>query len=254
MFRSLRFRLPALFLLGIVLAAVVATLIAVRFFQSYTRTHAASSCVRSRRGSCSCTRSRPGSGTCPSQNLQLALGGDEMFWVPVVPGASLLAGPLPELPRDAVPARRHLGGGKPPAFDLHVRQRVVSRASAQVVTARPGSRRARSSSRSPNPRCATAGSSCAASSRSRSGSGSRWSGILVVYFSRRIARPLEALTAAADEVAAGHYDVARPERTAAAARSSGSRRGSARWRRGSRSRRSCPATSSCPSRTSCARR
>src|ERR1051325_4251760 len=39
--RSLRFRLPALFLLGILLAGVVATLIAARFFQSYTRTHAA---------------------------------------------------------------------------------------------------------------------------------------------------------------------------------------------------------------------
>ena len=42
MLRSLRFRLPALFLLGIVLAAVVATLIAVRFFQSNTRAAAAS--------------------------------------------------------------------------------------------------------------------------------------------------------------------------------------------------------------------
>ena len=40
MFRSLRFRIPALFLLGIVLAGVVATLIAVTFFQSYTRSHA----------------------------------------------------------------------------------------------------------------------------------------------------------------------------------------------------------------------
>ena len=41
MLRSLRFRLPALFLVGIVLAAIVATLIAVRFFQSNTRSHAA---------------------------------------------------------------------------------------------------------------------------------------------------------------------------------------------------------------------
>src|SRR5207244_11210723 len=38
-------------------------------------------------------------------------------------------------------------------------------------------------------------------------------GILVLYYSRRIARPLEELAAAADEVAAGHYDVAVPERT-----------------------------------------
>ena len=34
---SLRFRLPALFLLGIVLSGIVAALIALRLFQSYTR-------------------------------------------------------------------------------------------------------------------------------------------------------------------------------------------------------------------------
>ena len=34
---SLRFRLPALFLLGIALAGIVAALIALRLFQDYTR-------------------------------------------------------------------------------------------------------------------------------------------------------------------------------------------------------------------------
>jgi signal transduction histidine kinase len=38
-------------------------------------------------------------------------------------------------------------------------------------------------------------------------------GALVVYFSRRIVRPLEALTAAADEVALGHYQIELPKRT-----------------------------------------
>jgi two-component system sensor histidine kinase BaeS len=38
-------------------------------------------------------------------------------------------------------------------------------------------------------------------------------GIIVFYVARRITRPLETLTAAADEVAAGHYHVALPERT-----------------------------------------
>jgi signal transduction histidine kinase len=37
MFRSLRFRLPALFLVGIVLAGLISTLIAVKLFQDYTR-------------------------------------------------------------------------------------------------------------------------------------------------------------------------------------------------------------------------
>ena len=40
MLGSLRFRLPAFFLLGIVLAGVVATIISIRFFQSYTRARA----------------------------------------------------------------------------------------------------------------------------------------------------------------------------------------------------------------------
>ena len=38
MFRSLRFRLPALFLAAIALAGLVASLIALRLFQDYTRT------------------------------------------------------------------------------------------------------------------------------------------------------------------------------------------------------------------------
>ncbi len=38
-------------------------------------------------------------------------------------------------------------------------------------------------------------------------------GVLVVYYSRRIAGPLEELASAADEVAGGNYDVAVPERT-----------------------------------------
>ena len=40
-------------------------------------------------------------------------------------------------------------------------------------------------------------------------------GVLVIYLARRIAEPLEALAAAADEVAAGHYDVAVPAHTGA---------------------------------------
>src|SRR5438270_894899 len=40
MFHSLRFRLPALFLAGIVLAGLVSTAIAIRLFQSYARDQA----------------------------------------------------------------------------------------------------------------------------------------------------------------------------------------------------------------------
>jgi signal transduction histidine kinase len=208
--RSLRFRLPALFLLGMLLAAVVATLIAVRFFQSYTRTHAADELRAESAGIVRLYRNQAGIGHVSLRRLQSALGGDEVFWVPVVQGGSLLAGPLPKLPRSAVPSSVFLGG-KPPAFDLHTAQGSYL-AVGQVVQLGPK----------------TAGALVVA--EHESALRSRWIQlvqelalafgigiplvcILVVYFTRRITRPLEALTAAADEVAAGHFDVAVPERT-----------------------------------------
>ena len=76
MLGSLRFRLPALFLLGIVLAAVVATLIAVRFFQSYTRTHAAAELRGESAGIVQLYEQKAGIGHVAVENLNLALGGD----------------------------------------------------------------------------------------------------------------------------------------------------------------------------------
>ncbi len=210
MLRSLRFRLPALFLLGIVLAGVVATLIAVHFFQRNTRSHAASELRAESAGIVQLYERQAGVGHVSLANLQLALGGDKVFWVPVVPGASLLAGPLPELPRSAIPVAE-LQGAKPPTFDLHAQSgsylgvaQVVRLSKVRVgalVVAEPES-----------------------ALRSRwlqlawelalaFGIGIPVAGILVVYFSRRITRPLDALTAAADEIAGGHYAVALPERT-----------------------------------------
>jgi signal transduction histidine kinase len=208
--RSLRFRLPALFLLGVVLAAVVATLIAVRFFQGYTRTHAATELRAESAGIGQLYEQKAGVGRVSLKNLKVALGKDRVFWVPAVRGGSLLVGPLPRVPRSAVPLAK-LGGHKSPAFDLNLPSgsyfgvaRVVHLgriAAGAIVVAEPESEL-----------------------RNRwlqlvwelalaFGIGIPVAGILVVYFSQRIARPLEALTTAADEVAAGHYDVALPERT-----------------------------------------
>src|SRR5690349_10150877 len=120
MLGSLRFRLPALFLLGIVLTAVVATLIAVRFFQSYTRTHAATELRGESAGIVRLYEGQAGVGHVSLRNLELPLRGDRVYWIPAVPGATLLAGPLPELPRSAVPLAKLLAG-ESPAFDLHTR-------------------------------------------------------------------------------------------------------------------------------------
>ena len=210
MLRSLRFRLPALFLLGIVLAAVFATILAVRFFQGYTRSHAASELRAESAGIEGLYEQRAGVGHVSLKNLKLALGKDRVFWVPAVPGGSLLAGGLPELPGSAVPLDK-LGGDTPPAFDFHVGPdsyfgvaQVVHLggvpAGALVVAEPESELRSRW--------LQLAGELALAF-----GIGIPVAGILVLYFSRRIARPLEALTAAADEVAEGHYDVAVPQRS-----------------------------------------
>jgi signal transduction histidine kinase len=208
---SLRFRLPALFLLGIVLAAVVATLIAVRFFQSNTRTTAASELRSTSAGIVQLYEQKAGVGHVSAANVNLALGGNKViFWVPVVPGASLLAGPLPPLPTSALPAAA-LSEVKPPAFDLRVGNRSYLGVARAVTFG-------------PVPAGALVVAEPESALRSRwlqlfwelalaFGIGIPVAGILVVYYSRRIARPLEELAAAADEVAAGHYDVAVPERT-----------------------------------------
>jgi two-component system sensor histidine kinase BaeS len=207
---SLRFRLPALFLLGIVLAATVATLIAVRFFQSNTRTHAATSLRAESVGIVQLYEQKAAIGRVRLKTLERELGGDKVFWVPGAAGALLLAGPVPELPSSAVPAEA-LRGGTPPAFNfefgdshyLGVAQPVTLGqvgAGALVVAERESALRARWLQLFWELALAF-------------GIGIPVAGILILYYSRRIARPLEELASAADEVAAGHYDVAVPERT-----------------------------------------
>jgi len=209
-FRSLRFRLPALFLLCILLAAVVATLIAVRFFQSYTRTHAASELRREAAGIVTLYEGQAGVGHVSPGNLQLALGGDRIYWVPAVAGASLLAGPVPQLPRSEVPLARVVHRSSP-AFDLDV-QGSTYLGVGQVV------------------RLAGIPVGALVVAKPESALRSRWLQLvwrlaiafgigipvalaLVVFFSLRIVRPIEALTEAADEVAEGHYGVELPEQT-----------------------------------------
>ena len=211
MLGSLRFRLPALFLLGIVLAAVVATLIAVRFFQSNTRTNAVSELRATSAGIVPLYEQQAGVGHVSAANVNLILGGNKViFWVPAARGASLLAGPLPALPNGALPAAA-LSEVPPPAFDLRVGN-----------TSYLGVARAVTFGTVPAGALVVAEPESALRSRWLQlfwelalafGIGIPVAGILVVYYSRRIARPLEELATAADQVAAGHYDVAVPERT-----------------------------------------
>ena len=207
MIRSLRFRLPALFLVGIVLAAVVAALIAVRFFQGYTHTRAAHELGAESAGIVQLYLQQAGIANVPVQSLHQAIGGDEIFWVPAVRRASLFAGAVPVLPRSAIQFS-DLAGGGPHTINLNANGKGYL-AVAQVV------------------RLARIRAGAIVVAKPNSAVTSRWlqllgelaiafgigiplAMLLVIFFSRRVARPLEALTHAADEVAAGHYDVALP--------------------------------------------
>ena len=205
--RSLRFRLPALFLVGIVLAAVVAALIAVRFFQDYTHTRTAHELRAESAGIVQLYTQQAGVGNVPLQSLRKAIGGDEIFWVPAVRGASLFAGSVPVLPRDALRFSDLVGRGAQ-TINLSAHGRGYL-AVAQVVRL----------AGIPVGAIVVAKPSAAVTSRWLQllgelaiafGIGIPLALLLVVFFSRRVARPLEALTRAADAVAAGHYDVALP--------------------------------------------
>ena len=151
-FRSLRFRLPALFLLGIVLAGRRRD--AHRGAASSRATPARMrrrSCARSRRGSCSSTRRRRASGTSPSRTSSSRSAATRCSGFPAVPGASLSPARCPSCPSSVLPSAA-LRGGKPPAIRP---PRAAARhylGVAQAGQARRRSTPGRSSSRSPSPR------------------------------------------------------------------------------------------------------
>jgi two-component system, OmpR family, sensor kinase len=204
---SLRFRLPALFLLGILLAGVVATVISIRFFQSYTRTRAIHELSSEGVGIARLYASQAGANEVPLRTLRTAIGGDDIFYVPIVPGASLFQ-PLPPLPVGTVP-KAELEAGRPKTLDLRVHGNhylavaepltIGKQLLGALVVAKPVSQ-LRSRWLVLLERLAVA-----------FGGGILVAGLLGVYLSRRIARPLLALSSAADEIAGGTYGVEVPE-------------------------------------------
>ena len=206
MFGSLRFRLAALFLLGIVLAGLVASLISIRFFQSYTRARAIDELRAESVGIVQLYARQAGGATVPVASLSGALGRDRIFWVEAFRGATLLPG---------------TGNASRKAVDIDVRTlrkpatveitwkgvqylavaqplRLGNKLFGALVVAKPESQ-LRSRSVTLIQRLGLA-----------LGGGVIVAGLLGLYLSRRITDPLRALSRAADEVAAGHYGVELP--------------------------------------------
>src|SRR3954454_10998736 len=110
MLGSLRFRLPALFLLGVVLSGLVASLIAIHFFQSYERTRAIAELRSETAGVVQLYALQIGRAEVPVRRLERALGGDKIFYAPVVRGVTFFTGPLTQLPVGTVDLAALNGG------------------------------------------------------------------------------------------------------------------------------------------------
>jgi two-component system sensor histidine kinase BaeS len=208
MLGSLRFRLPALFLLGIVLAGLVAALISVRFFQSYTRARAVDELKSESVGIVQLYASSAGRESVPPGQLVHALGGDQIYWLPAFKGATLPEENIPNVPKGAITVDlaklqgaavvdATIGGRRYLAVVRPLRLGANNLFGALVV-AKPQSQ-LRSRSITLIERLALA-----------FGGGVIVAGLLGLYLSRRITKPLRALSQAADEVAGGNYGVEVP--------------------------------------------
>jgi signal transduction histidine kinase len=215
-FRSLRFRLPALFLLAIVLAGFVSTAVAVNVSRGYARNKLTKQAYRElgreARGIEQIYTAHAGGTAPPSTELERA-SGDQIFYVRRAKGIDVFPGPTPAytlLPKKTLDFQRILAG-RPVQFEFtgpggNTRFVGVARpiklgrqVFGAVILARPKTLLRQS-----------------------------WlpliwrllpaffAGILVAgalgwYLSRRITKPVLALSDAADAVAARRYDVAVPE-------------------------------------------
>src|SRR6266550_4685756 len=207
MFGSLRFRLPALFLLGIVLAGIVAALISIRFFQSYTRARAVDELRSESVGIVQLYARQAGLETVPYTRLVRALGGDRVFWVPAFKG-SVLYQRLPEVPEGTVDMKA-LDASGPSTIDIRLRGarylavarplKLGNNLFGALVVAKPNTQ-LHSRSVTLIERLGIA-----------FGGGVVVAGLLGLYLSRRLVSPLRKLSKAADEVAAGHYGVELPK-------------------------------------------
>jgi two-component system sensor histidine kinase BaeS len=209
MFRSLRFRLPALFLLGFVISALVATAIALRLFQDYTRQNAIKELRRESDGVTRIYSRQAGGPDIPVGDLERATG-DTILYVPLVPGFTLFQ-PLVRLPYRTIDVSK-LDRGDVVQFEVtltrkHKRKKYLAvgrpvylggRLWGALAVGKPNAElHSRLATLLERLAIAFAGGLLVAI-------------MLSLYLSRRITRPLTALSNAADEIAGGRYDVELP--------------------------------------------
>jgi signal transduction histidine kinase len=213
-FRSLRFRLPALFLAAIVIAGLVSTAVAVSVSQHYAqnrlRKQAYRELDREARGINQIYTKHAGGQPPKSGELELA-SGDRVFYVQRARGIDLYPGPTKAftlLPKTVLDFRRILADE---TVSFEFTRRVKGKATRMLAVARPVKLGGE-----------VFGATILARPTTRLNQGILplvWrllpaflAGILVAgalgwYLSRRITKPVLALSDAADAVAAGRYGV-----------------------------------------------
>lgn len=209
MFRSLRFRLPALFLLGIVVSGLIASVIALRLFQSYVIDRSKSELRREATGLTevfvqqAITANNTGEFRAITRQLERATG-DELFYVGLSPAPDQKLG-LTRLPQDTVDFR----SGKTITFEFV----PPGKNRTYLAVARP----LRIEGKGP-----AFGDLIVATPKTElnqqllpllerlalaSLGGFIVAGLLGWYLSRRITKPVLALSAATDEISRGSYEV-----------------------------------------------
>jgi signal transduction histidine kinase len=212
MLRSLRFRLTAVFLAGVVIAGLVAAGIAFQLLQSYTLQRAKADLRRESLGLTRLYRAQAARSNdiVPAPELELAAG-DTLFFIPLVAGAEIFPGErgqrtLPQLPRRLVDWDV-IREGRAVEFELTYRGRTYLAVARKLdvgpqknflgalVSAKPKDEfESRVAPLLGRLGIALVGGILVAS-------------LLGVYLTRRISRPLGRLSDAADAVARGRYEV-----------------------------------------------
>jgi len=215
MFRSLRFRLPALFLVGVVASGLVAAAVAFQLLQSYTLSRARGEV---RREAIGLTQLYEFQAThtnvdLPRKTIERAIA-DRVFIAPLAPGIEIFPGSreLPLLPQGVVDLKK-VKSGKTVQFEFRPKGSKITYIAAAspiilgktenyygaIVVARGKDLL----------------STRVAPLLGRLGiallGGLLVSVFLAAYVSRRLTRPVLELSRVADEVAQGNYDVPVPE-------------------------------------------
>jgi two-component system, OmpR family, sensor kinase len=222
MFRSLRFRLPALFLAGIVVSGVVAAAVAFQLFQSYTLRRAKQELRREAAGVTRLYVEQANSSNdpLPAPQLEHAIG-DRIYYVPPVSGFDLFPGPgnrtahLRTLPRSVIDFDA-ISRGRTLEFEF----RPPGSNRTYLAVAHPLSLGKKNKTKTifgglivAKPKDELQNSVAPLVERLGLAlfGGLIVAAILGVYVSRRLARPVLDLSRAADAVSRGRYDVELPE-------------------------------------------